>query len=179
MLPYKGSWCAQIFSWYWSYLKHFRSLFMPEKICSHIILETGLLGSKPVSFPIDQNHQLACDTRSCLPNPDPYRPYSSSFFWWGQILFYGFHYMWIKLVEGSFSKFGHSLTCVFPLSVKVSLHYIWRTIPCFLNATNTLKLIVILFDMWLKTVLFHRLVYQNSGGYFYQEFGVKSNLSFY
>ncbi|XP_019056437.1 PREDICTED: uncharacterized protein LOC109116096 [Tarenaya hassleriana] len=35
--------------------------------------ETGLLGAKPSSFPLDQNHRLAISKSDVLPDPEPYR----------------------------------------------------------------------------------------------------------
>jgi hypothetical protein len=44
-----------------------------RKYSLDIITETGLLGAKPVGFPLDQNHHLPLATGSPLPNPERYR----------------------------------------------------------------------------------------------------------
>lgn len=44
-----------------------------RKYILDIITETGLLGAKPVSHPIEQNHSLAKPTGVSLANPSPYR----------------------------------------------------------------------------------------------------------
>ena len=44
-----------------------------RKYALDIISEAGLLGSKPASFPIEQNHQLARAAGPCLTDPEPYR----------------------------------------------------------------------------------------------------------
>lgn len=44
-----------------------------RKYTLDIISETGLLGVKPVSFPLEQNHKLALAEGEPLSNPSPYR----------------------------------------------------------------------------------------------------------
>lgn len=44
-----------------------------RKYSLDIISATGLLGAKPASFPIEQNHRLAHASGNSLPNPEPYR----------------------------------------------------------------------------------------------------------
>lgn len=44
-----------------------------RKYALDIISEAGLLGSKPVSFPVEQNHRLARATVELLSDPEPYR----------------------------------------------------------------------------------------------------------
>ncbi|XP_019057753.1 PREDICTED: uncharacterized protein LOC109116558 [Tarenaya hassleriana] len=44
-----------------------------RKYVLDILNETGLLGAKPVSFPLDQNHRLAISTSEILSDPEPYR----------------------------------------------------------------------------------------------------------
>jgi hypothetical protein len=44
-----------------------------RKYSLDIITETGLLGAKPVGFPLDQDHHLPLATGSPLPNPERYR----------------------------------------------------------------------------------------------------------
>ena len=44
-----------------------------RKYAMDIITETGLLGVKPVAFPLDQNHKLALAKGELLPNPERYR----------------------------------------------------------------------------------------------------------
>ena len=44
-----------------------------SKYALDIILEAGLLGAKPVSIPLDPNHNLALSTSSFLNNPEQYR----------------------------------------------------------------------------------------------------------
>ena len=44
-----------------------------RKYTLDIISEAGLLGSKPVGFPIEQNHHLGLATGSLLDDPEPYR----------------------------------------------------------------------------------------------------------
>ena len=46
---------------------------MPEKVHSVVISETGLLGAKPSSFPIEQNHKLGLATGDLLADPESYR----------------------------------------------------------------------------------------------------------
>ncbi|CAH9103060.1 unnamed protein product [Cuscuta epithymum] len=49
-------------------------LFLTQrKYALDIISEVGLLGAKPASFPIEQNHTLASATGSFLQDPEPYR----------------------------------------------------------------------------------------------------------
>lgn len=44
-----------------------------RKYALDIISEVGLLGSRPVAFPLDQNHQLAISESDDLPDPARYR----------------------------------------------------------------------------------------------------------
>lgn len=44
-----------------------------RKYAMDIIVETGLLGAKPASFPLDQNHKLALTKTDLLPDPTLYR----------------------------------------------------------------------------------------------------------
>ncbi len=44
-----------------------------RKYILDIILKVGLLGAKPASIPIEQNHKLALATGSFLNDPKPYR----------------------------------------------------------------------------------------------------------
>lgn len=44
-----------------------------RKYALDIIAETGLLGAKPASFPLEQNHHLALSTSPLLCDPTPYR----------------------------------------------------------------------------------------------------------
>lgn len=44
-----------------------------RKYALDIISETGLLGVKPVIFPLEQNHKLALVDSESLPSPSPYR----------------------------------------------------------------------------------------------------------
>ncbi|KAJ8626780.1 hypothetical protein MRB53_020087 [Persea americana] len=44
-----------------------------RKYALDIITEVGLLGAKPVSVPLEQNHRLALSTSTELQNPEPYR----------------------------------------------------------------------------------------------------------
>jgi len=37
------------------------------------IISTGLLGSKPVAFPLETNHQLGLSKSPLLQDPEPYR----------------------------------------------------------------------------------------------------------
>lgn len=37
-----GSWCAQIFSWYWSCYKYFKFVFLLEKVCSQFMFYLNL-----------------------------------------------------------------------------------------------------------------------------------------
>lgn len=50
------------------------SMFLCQcKYALDIISEAGLLGSKPASFPFEQNHRLALATGDFLSDPEPYR----------------------------------------------------------------------------------------------------------
>lgn len=44
-----------------------------RKYALDIISDTGLLGAKPASFPLEQNHKLALSTSNTLTDPAPYR----------------------------------------------------------------------------------------------------------
>lgn len=44
-----------------------------RKYALDIITEAGLLGAKPATFPLEQNHKLALSTSPLLPNPQIYR----------------------------------------------------------------------------------------------------------
>lgn len=44
-----------------------------RKYALNIIVETGLLGAKPVSFPLEHNHQLSLSKTLLLSNPEPYK----------------------------------------------------------------------------------------------------------
>lgn len=44
-----------------------------RKYALDIVLEVGLLGAKPVSVPLEQNHQLALATERLLDDPERYR----------------------------------------------------------------------------------------------------------
>lgn len=49
-------------------------IFLCErKYALDIVAETGLLGGKPVRFPIEQNHLLALSTAPLMDNPESYR----------------------------------------------------------------------------------------------------------
>lgn len=48
-------------------------LLCQRKYALDIIAETGLLGAKPASFPIEQNHMLALARGSLLSDPEQYR----------------------------------------------------------------------------------------------------------
>lgn len=49
------------------------SLFLYQhKYALDIISEVGLLGAKPASFPIEQNHTLACASGALLSDPEAY-----------------------------------------------------------------------------------------------------------
>lgn len=43
------------------------------KYALDVIAEVGLLGTKPVSFPLEQNHRLALDNGDDLADPASYR----------------------------------------------------------------------------------------------------------
>ena len=46
---------------------------MPEKYAHEIVDDCGFLGSKPVDFPIEENHKLPLATGKLLDNPSLYR----------------------------------------------------------------------------------------------------------
>lgn len=44
-----------------------------RKYTLDIIIEVGLLGAKPIDFPLDQNHHFPLATETPLSNPDRYQ----------------------------------------------------------------------------------------------------------
>lgn len=48
--------------------------YLSQRKCAlDIISETGLLGDKPATFPLEHNHQLALSISALLPDTVPYR----------------------------------------------------------------------------------------------------------
>ena len=73
MLLYEGFGSAEVFF----SIKVARSpqdiYLCQQKYALDIISEVGLLGARPVSFPIEQNHNLAMAKGDILHNPESYR----------------------------------------------------------------------------------------------------------